>query len=632
VAGTAYRTDRRPRCHAMGLGARLFTAIWLMAILATPLCAVAQPSPRAVLIVDESEPGSPFSSRFNAQIHATLDAETAQPYAIYAESLDFGHFGGTDYDAVLRTYFVDKYRAKPLSVVVVLGSSALEFLTRTRSQIWPDVPLVFAAFDGGIARASLPANATGTIAPRRLQDLVKSARVLVPKLARIALVGEQLERQPFREHYRRELAQLVKEVDVIDLTGLPLAEIKTRVASLPDDAAIVYIPIYIDGAGISHNPAEALTIVAAAANRPIVVDSDSLIGLGAGGGSAISAEDLGREAGRMVARILNGERATDIPIAVKDLARPIFDARQLKRWGVSEIALADGSELRFREPNAWERYRWQILAIAGVLAIQSLLIAWLLYEHRRREAAEGESRLHLLEVTQMDRAVTMSAMSTSIAHEINQPLSAILSNAEAAEMILAEKSPDLNHLKEIVADIRRDDLRAVDIIKHLRALLKQDEIDGQIVDLSKVLNDTLEIVRPQAAEHGVAVDVKAEPASMPVRADSVHLQQVLINLAMNAIDAMQNVPASKRMLALRINRQDDEVMVSVADTGEGIAPDKLNSIFEPFVTTKEQGTGLGLSIARTIIGRYGGRIWAENRPEGGAIFRFTLNLAEAQRA
>jgi C4-dicarboxylate-specific signal transduction histidine kinase len=226
--------------------------------------------------------------------------------------------------------------------------------------------------------------------------------------------------------------------------------------------------------------------------------------------------------------------------------------------------------------------------------------------------------------------MTASAMSASIAHELNQPLSAILNNAETAEILLNGISFDQDDLKEIIADIRRDDQRAVDIIKHLRMLLKHDDIALQETNLSKLLSDTLRLVRLHAKNKGVALQVDPLPANILVRADGVHIQQVILNLTLNAIDAMQDIPADDRILRLRVSQKDDRVMVSIADTGTGIPQDKLKGIFEPFVTTKAQGTGLGLSIARTIIRTYGGEIWAENGAEGGAIFHFTLITAQAQ--
>ena len=239
------------------------------------------------------------------------------------------------------------------------------------------------------------------------------------------------------------------------------------------------------------------------------------------------------------------------------------------------------------------------------------------------------SHQHLLEVTKLDRAMTASAMSTSIAHELTQPLAAILNNAEVAEMLLEASSLDRGQLKAVLADIHRDDQRAVGIIKHLRIMLKQSELKAQDIDLAETVRGALEIIEPRAGERSVAIQIDAASKHFYVRADPIHLQQVILNLGMNAIDAMQNVIPDGRILTLRIRQQGDDVLVSTEDTGPGIPQDKLNAIFKAFVTTKADGTGLGLSIARTIIETYGGRIWAENRKQGGAAFHFALKLIHA---
>jgi len=611
----------------------VFAAIWIIANLVAPIDAFAESLPRTVLIIDESASDSPFGHRFIQQVHSTLDMKNIKHYAIHTEYLDFGHFNGEAYDALQYAYLSGKYRDTSVSVIVALGSGALGFVSRMRPKVWPKVPIVFAIFDDALAAHSvaLP-NVTGIVASRRFDDLVKSARALVPNLGQIAVVGESLERQPLRSHYQQDMRQVGKNLNIIDLTDLLFAEVEKRVALLPDNAAIAYLPVYTDETGVAHGPAEALTIIAGVANRPIVVDSEDFIGKGATGGFVLSAEELGRAAGQQVARILSGEGASAIPIVVRSFTKPVFDARKIEQWNVSEAALPVGSDMRFREPNLWDRYRWQISAIVVTIPSLCLIIAWLWFERRRRIVAERESHQHLLEVTKMDRAMTASAMSASIGHELNQPLSAILNNAETAEILLDSISLNRVQLKEILADIRRDDHRAVEIIQRLRMLLKQVELDPQKIDVAELVSDTVRIVQRHAAERGVTVQVEPLPGDLQIRADRVHIQQVLLNLAMNAIDAMENAPEAKRKLILRVNRRDPDVIITVEDTGTGIPVDKLKSIFMPFVTTKQQGTGLGLSIAQTIVGTYGGRIWAENGPKGGAMFHFTLAIAQTEAA
>jgi signal transduction histidine kinase len=188
-------------------------------------------------------------------------------------------------------------------------------------------------------------------------------------------------------------------------------------------------------------------------------------------------------------------------------------------------------------------------------------------------------------------------------------------------------------VKDILADIRRDDQRAGDIIRHLRGLLKRGEIELQKFDLNDAIDDAIQILEPEAMKRGVVLSAVPGQGACPVRADQVHLQQVLLNLASNGMDAMADCAPGKRRLEIRTALNGgSEVEVSVADSGSGIPKDKLNDIFETFYTTKQQGTGLGLSIARTLVETYGGRIWAENRTGGGAVFRFTLPLAQARPA
>jgi C4-dicarboxylate-specific signal transduction histidine kinase len=282
----------------------------------------------------------------------------------------------------------------------------------------------------------------------------------------------------------------------------------------------------------------------------------------------------------------------------------------------------------------WDQYRWQMSVISGAVLLQAALIGWLLLERRRRQIAEQESRSRLRDVIHMDRVAAVGAISASIAHELNQPLGAIMANAEAAEKLLAAKPVDHDLLKEVIADIRQSDKRAGDIIAHLHGLLKkQDESELQEFDLNDAIRGAIRTLEPEARKRGVLVGAYQAQGALPVRADQVHLEQALINLAINAMDAMQAcAPGTRRMTIQTALVGDSKVDVSVSDSGTGIPFDKLKAVFETFYTTKQKGTGLGLSIVRTIVEAAGGKIWAENRPGGGSVFRFTLPLTRAHPA
>jgi C4-dicarboxylate-specific signal transduction histidine kinase len=267
------------------------------------------------------------------------------------------------------------------------------------------------------------------------------------------------------------------------------------------------------------------------------------------------------------------------------------------------------------------------LGLAALL-LQAVIISWLLTERRRRYFAQAEANSRRREVVRLNRVTTANVLSSSIAHELNQPLGAILSNTEAAQMLLKTSPPDLAQIGEILSDIVRDEQRASEIILGLRNLLNdRKETDLRALDLNDTVSELVRIVTPEIDKREITLRTVLAPEGLPVRADPIHMQQVIINLVMNGMDAMADEPRP-RNLTIRTRRSAECVEVKVSDSGTGIPGEKLTSIFDAFVTTKPQGTGLGLPIARAIIESYGGAIWAENR-QRGAVFSFTIPLAKA---
>ena len=403
--------------------------------------AMAEPlPPRAVLILDQSDPFSPWGIGFRTALRSALGYSELYPIAIYPEILDLSRFHGNEYEEALRAYLREKYRNKKIGVIVVHGVRALQIFLRLRPELWPNTPVVVSFIDEATADRLKPiANITGSITKLHFSSAVSAARAIVPNLKRLALVGDPFERQPYRRHYVDELRSIGNDLEIIDLSGLPLREVMQRVAALPNDAAIFYTGIYRDSEGSIYIPGESITQVSQAANRPVVTDNEALVGVGATGGFVASNVRMAEDAGLLVQRILKGERATDIPITVGEFIHPIFDWRQMQRFGISETTLPAGTEIRFRPPGIWEHYRWQMVAIFAAVVLQAGVIFGLLIERRRRRIAEQESRLRLGEVVHLNRTATAGALSASIAHELNQPLGAILCNAEAAEVLLGNK-------------------------------------------------------------------------------------------------------------------------------------------------------------------------------------------------
>jgi len=245
-------------------------------------------------------------------------------------------------------------------------------------------------------------------------------------------------------------------------------------------------------------------------------------------------------------------------------------------------------------------------------------------ERRRIEQAAARQRN---EVAHLSRVGMLGALSGSLAHELNQPLTAILSNAQAAQRFLAQTPPRLEQVAEIIDDIVKNDRRAAMVIQRLRALLKKEDAEHRPVDVNEMVQDSLRLLHSDLLSRRVEV-IADYAADLPrVSADRVQLSQVMLNFVMNGCEAMEDANGSRRLLVRTRRAPSGNVEVMVGDRGPGIEPADLEGIFEPFITTKLHGVGLGLAICRTIVDSHGGKIWATNNPDGGATLHFEIPVS-----
>lgn len=292
------------------------------------------------------------------------------------------------------------------------------------------------------------------------------------------------------------------------------------------------------------------------------------------------------------------------------------------------------------QPHFWQT-GWFRSGSGLLLTALSIASVWSWSRRRLARALERTRLAHELataeleleqrrrELTHLARANTLGELAGSLAHELNQPLTAILSNTQAALRFLARNPPHLEEMNEILSDIMAEDKRAGEVIHRLRSLLRKGEVQTQPLQVNDVVNEVVKLMRADLINHEVTAQVDLAPDLPQIRGDSVQLQQVLINLMVNACDAMQSVSEEERLIIIRTAlAASGWVQVSVGDTGVGIAPDQLQRVFEPFHSTKTHGLGLGLAVCRTIITAHGGQVWATNNPTRGATFHFSLPLSE----
>jgi len=608
--------------------------VCLLASLSRECIAADSPRQRSSLVLEEADFRSPFYLEIFAGIRAAAKQNGNAHTVIFGESLDLARFPGSDYEESLIGHLKTKYAQRPIDVIVSIGVTSAKFLQRRKQEIWPAAPVVYGFVpDLPETRALFLPNSTAVFARVRPAQLLTAARAVVPDLTRVVLVGEAWKNPLTYGHWKQDFAAAMPDLEVTDLSGAVLRDVRKQVAALPDRSAILTSAMYSDGEGTYYSPASALARVAENANRPIIITSDTFLGRSGVGGFLLLPDDFGQqqEAGELAMRILDGESPQSIAPFGGNNVKPVFDSRELKRWNVDEANLPPGSEIRFREPSFWAQYYWHSMIVASVMLVQALMITILLRERRLRFVAEVEARQRMSELAHMNRRATAGEMSVSLAHELNQPLAAILINAETAQQILRHPTPDLREIKDILDHIRRDDQRAAEVIGRLRSFLKRDPTERRELDLNATVGEVFRFLSVQALTHDVELVTQPSSADIRVKGDKVQLQQAILNLVVNGMDAVAHLPDDRRRVVGRTSLVDGNLaVVSIADTGDGILADKVTEIFKPFFTTKAQGMGIGLSIAHTIIEAHGGRIWAENAPGGGAVFHVSLPLAAAR--
>lgn len=611
----------------------LFATLLLLALLGpiTPAAIAAPGAPKRILIIHSYPPA--FEGGFAEQLRAELDRQMPGQLEAHESWMGSARLTSRGDDPALVNYLSELFVDRPVDLVIAIGSPAGKFLQKYHQELFPSTPELLTFLEQHMA-SGLKANQVAlAYAPRDKSTIANILRILPDTKYLFVAMGHS----PFERHSTEDIIAAAQAFQD-RLTVVPLNAVHTfhqllkRVSILPPHSAIYYELFFPDLDGTPVDADRAFAQVHAAAAAPIFSIMGEYYGKGIVGGPMIPYADYARQTASAARRILGGEPVSQIKLAPVHVGAPKYDARELERWGIKPRLLPPGSEIDYSKPSEWRQYRWQIVSAVSLILLQASLILGLMYEHRRRRTAEMEAHRHLMELARMNRRSAAGELSASIAHEINQPLAAIIANAEAAELTVPA-APTPQDLRELMKDIKYDAQRASEVIKRLRRMLADAPGEKKEVDLNEAIRETLEFLSNQVRSHHTTVITDLAPQAPRVTGDRIQLQQIILNLVMNALDAMASVRSQERRIVAR-TRELDAVWaeVSVADIGPGIPQDRLEQIFDPFFTTKEAGMGMGLSIVRTLVQSHGGRIWAENRSTGGAIFRFTLRLAKRASA
>jgi signal transduction histidine kinase len=580
---------------------------------------------RVLLVFSESR-DLPGNMMMEQSVRAEMLKNSTNPVEFFAESMDAVRFPSARHYELFREYLKNKYAGLNLDLAIVFMARNFMLAEELPAVLGTNVPSVFVAVnDLNVPKTSSGRPFTGIVQRFDVQGTINFILQLQPETLRVAVIGGTSVADKAVLERIEETARPLTGVRFVYWTNQPLGDVYQAAAKQPKGTAILLGSVQRDASGEPVYTSQVARRLALVASVPVYVLGAGQIGTGALGGDVVDFDNLGARAGELGLRALAGTPVSQIPMEVQSNGVPMVDWQVLQRWQISSRRLPANCVLRNQPESLWSTH-WELIVLVGIgFLAQAITIAALLVQRSRQHRAEAEILKQRAELAHVARVSVMGQLASALTHELNQPLGAILRNAEAAEILLQSGQPNLDEVRAILTDIRRDDKRAGNVIDGMRSLFKRQKLASGTLDMGNLVEDTVAMARPDAAARQVKLKVEIAAHLPPAQGDRVHVQQVLLNLILNGMDAMNTVPKSRRSLVVVLDETaHGNLQVRVIDCGGGIGPDAAEHIFEPFFTTKATGMGMGLAISRTIIEAHGGELWMNSNAMEGTTFTFIL--------
>ncbi|WP_311044122.1 ABC transporter substrate binding protein [Rhizobium sp. NZLR3b] len=615
--------------QAIGLACALFLAVSLTAFVAKQAVAQVGPHPVSrVLLIYENESTLTAAVEVAQGLRASMSKAMPADIEIYSEYLDTVRFPSPANVARLTDYLTSKYQGMTFDVILTIGPGALKFALDHRTAIGGGAPIVFGAVtDNSIRNNNLPADVKGVVSHFDVGKTIGLALTLQPDTKQIVVVtGSSAFDKSWQVSARATLRDAYSGVPVTYLSNLPIKGFMDAARNAADQTIFLVLTIFEDADGRKFIPRDAAGKIAAVARVPVYSVYSSYFGAGATAGYVGTFQAVGEQMGSLAARVLKGDLNASQTSFVGD--GPLVDWLQVRHFGIDPERIPRNAEIVNFQPSVWERYRPQILAILAVIVLQTATIVALFFERRRKVRLQAELNLERLELAYISRTAQLGELSGALAHELNQPLTSILANAESGRRLLDSDPLDSGELREILGDIVLDNRRASTVIIQLRRLMIRGETSLASMDLNHAATTTLALLRSELLARQTQVDLALDLPDVRIQGNLPQLQQVILNLVLNAADAMRHLPPAKRIIAIETRKRENGTLeLTVTDLGVGIAPERVADLFKPFVSTKKASLGLGLAICKSIVQAHGGNLRFDDSVRQGARVILTLPAA-----
>jgi signal transduction histidine kinase len=588
-----------------------------------------------ILILFSLVPTTPAYRTILDGIRQKLNQEYGDAYRLHQEYLETDRSNDEAYQKERFNLYNEKYRELNIDLLILVGINIVPTIKKYADDYLLNLPTVSLDYDFSNYGYPTEIILNDKTAPIRMiinaEKSISTALGLFPEADTVYFIcGSSTYDKLFLDVSRQAAKKVLKDMNVVFITDIEMDDLLRQLHNL-SGKSIIFIPNFIrDKKMIPYFNPEAIRLIRWGSNRPVFNYSDTGFGEGSIGGYVISFEKVGLLTGEFAVKILNGVDPNSIKVNEDDYYSYLFDWRELKRWKIENSkVIPANSIIKFREINFLDEYKWIIGVVLLFVVLQTLLIANLIRLNRNQktmtqEIIESENRYR--EFIHEDRILRLGQLTASLSHELNQPLTAILSNAQAGINFINsnEATPEL--LKQIFQRIVENDKRGASVLHSIRGMLKLENREKEKTNLNFLIEEIVNVFQSEAGKLLTKISVQLSQQTAYILADKIQIQQVLLNFILNASQSMERSKIRNKEINITQSISDENVVVSVRDYGKGIDESIKEKVFNPIITTKSEGMGIGLAICRSIIEDHGGKIWAENLPDGGAKFSFSLKL------
>lgn len=602
-----------------------------------PFKAISQEKVKNVVIFFAYDPNLPAFDKILAGLNTTIRGNNKEPVNILTEYLDLNRAVNDVYSSFIINMYNGKVDEITIDLLITVGPGINDALLKFGNKKLLSLPMLNIDLDIPNRTSVFDVNSENgkeILLKFQVEKTLQHAFDLFPENKDAFVISgvSGLDRF-YASLLRQSKSEFEPEHTFTFISGLTLDSTIRYVGTIPPKS-LVFVPSFLqDAAKISFSTPEVMEVISHNSLAPVflgITDGGFEARGGGIGGFLFSYVNLGREMGSIAHASLKGKPMREIMANENVFYEHLYDWNELKRWQLTDSEVIPATSIFYnRQVSFFEIYKWYILGALIFMVSQTMLILYLFrLNHRQKEInlkiRETESMYR--ELIHTDRLSKMSMLAASLSHELFQPLAAIRLTAQAGKQFIQTNKLDEHKARQMFDHILEDETRATKLIRSVKSLMKAETSDKEEVKLNTLIEETMDLIRTEADRDQIRVDVVMEGEPVFVLGDKIQLQQVLMNFIRNAIAAMEKNNPENRKLEIQLLQTKDEAIVSVKDSGTGLDDTVKENLFKPFVSTKKEGFGIGLALCKSLIEKHNGKIWAENAPEGGAVFAFSLHV------